>query len=186
MNSWDRQPKESTPAYAAFVVYRDMGSERTLERVRVHFGKKSERQYEEWSSQHAWVERVAAYEAHLDRIAQDAREKATAAEAAKWAKRREQQREREWELADQLAQKAKAMLDFPISRMTTEKDGKTYIIEPADWNFAAAARIVDTQAKLARLASEMETERAMTLTLDQAAQLSDDQLDAELRKRGLL
>lgn len=185
MNRWDRQPKESAPAYAAFVVYRDLGVDRSLAVVGKKLGK-SAPLMERWSVTHDWLARVAAYEAHLDRIAQDAREKATAAEAAKWAKRREQQREREWELADQLAQKAKAMLDFPISRMTTEKDGKTYIIEPADWNFAAAARIVDTQAKLARLASEMETERTITLTPAQAAQMSDEQIDAELRKRGLL
>ena len=39
-------------------------------------------------------------------------------------------------------------------------DGETVIIKPARWSMSDAARLMDTAAKLARLAAGMETDRA--------------------------
>jgi len=65
---WQRQRNETAIAYKAFGVYRDMGAERSLSKVREKLGRKSgyERQLQEWSSQHSWVERAAAYDRQLE------------------------------------------------------------------------------------------------------------------------
>lgn len=55
--SWERQPEESDQAWAAFVAYRD-----TLPEDR-SIGKGAWN----WSSKHAWKERVAAWDLHADR-----------------------------------------------------------------------------------------------------------------------
>lgn len=65
-NPWDRQPGESDPAWAAFVVYRDMGLDRSTAKVRENVGK-SQRLIEGWSSRHSWVMRVQAWDADQDR-----------------------------------------------------------------------------------------------------------------------
>lgn len=65
---WDRQDGETDKAFAAFCIYRDMGSERSYKDVRIKFGKQPnyERMLQRWGSQHRWVERATAYDAYLD------------------------------------------------------------------------------------------------------------------------
>lgn len=72
---WERLPAETARAYAAFVVYRDLGPGRSLA---VAYGAwrrangvagdaaKAAGYWQEWSSTHGWVARAAAYDAHLD------------------------------------------------------------------------------------------------------------------------
>lgn len=70
------------PAFAAFAEYRDLGSERSLNQVRIKLGK-SQDLMERWSSRWSWVERAKAYDAHIDAIKLAAREQAQAKQAAK-------------------------------------------------------------------------------------------------------
>lgn len=47
---WERQPRESSKAYAAFCVYRDLGPERSLEKVRQNLDKPRSRKWlGDWS-----------------------------------------------------------------------------------------------------------------------------------------
>lgn len=63
---WERQPRETDPAFEAFRTYRDMGASRSLSKVARQLGK-SETLIHRWSSEHSWVVRVHAYDANLDR-----------------------------------------------------------------------------------------------------------------------
>lgn len=66
---WDKQPDESTRAYACFCDYRDMGAGyRSLAKVGEKWGK-SISLLERWSSKHKWVERATAYDSQVDREA---------------------------------------------------------------------------------------------------------------------
>lgn len=67
--SYERQPKESPRAFAAFAAYRDMGAARSIEKVREKLDKKSgySRQLQEWSSVHRWVERAREYDETSER-----------------------------------------------------------------------------------------------------------------------
>lgn len=73
-HDWDRQVGESARAYAAFIVYRDLGDSRSLAKVGQRWGRKPARSLIcRWSSRHAWVARVAAWDHHERRVADDAR-----------------------------------------------------------------------------------------------------------------
>jgi chromatin segregation and condensation protein Rec8/ScpA/Scc1 (kleisin family) len=63
---WDRQPGESSRAYAQFCLYRDMGQERSLRKLAAG-GKPAAnlRQLEHWSSRWKWVHRCQKYDDYL-------------------------------------------------------------------------------------------------------------------------
>lgn len=74
---WEQQEGETSTAYAAFVIYRDMPvMERSIARAaklrdaagRVSKGSDVARQLEEWSSRHRWVDRSAAWDQEQDRV----------------------------------------------------------------------------------------------------------------------
>lgn len=68
---WTRQANESSKAYEAFSLYRDMGRERTLPKVAEACGK-SVSLMNKWSQANNWVERVRAYDDEVDRQAAQA------------------------------------------------------------------------------------------------------------------
>ena len=65
---WERQEGESIKAFEAFTVYLDMGDERSLRAVGQRLGK-SRALIERWSRTYQWVERVASYDADVQRKA---------------------------------------------------------------------------------------------------------------------
>lgn len=180
-----RQAGESDVAYQAARIYFELGPERSLEAVRQRLGK-SKALMERWSTRFHWVDRAASFDDHLARQRQAAMEHAERADVEKWATRRAEQREREWQLSERLIEKATQMLNFPLQQVEKQDGDKVTIIRPARWSFADAAKLLDTAAKAARLAAEMETERtAHSVTVEQLATMSLEQLEEEARKRGL-
>lgn len=77
---WERLPNESSKAYAAFCIYRDLGSERSLDGVRRKLeenGKKVSIKFlGRWSSKYNWVARAQAYDDYLERKKREEKEKA--------------------------------------------------------------------------------------------------------------
>jgi hypothetical protein len=101
---WDRLENEPERAYRAFESYRNLPSgERTvIAAYRQHVGNphaaKPSDTWSRWSSQFAWRERAAAYDAHLDRIRERSIEKAIEEEAERQAREAERMRGRYNEL----------------------------------------------------------------------------------------
>jgi hypothetical protein len=62
---WGQLPDEGSKAFAAFAEYRDMGSGRSLEAVRLRCAK-SAGLIDRWSRVHGWVARSMAWDQHLD------------------------------------------------------------------------------------------------------------------------
>lgn len=174
---WEQQTRESAKAFASFVLYRDAGSSRSLEVVRQKSAK-SVPLLKRWSSLYGWVDRVDAYDRHMAAIQQAERERAEAVEAQKWAERRSLQREREWKMSEALLERAAEMLTHPTTRERYD-DGKT-VIEPADWQLRDIPPFVNMASKIARLASEMETERKTNDHPDASAAL--DRLTSQLAR----
>ena len=58
---WERQPKETAKAYAAFVKYRDLNERRTLKKVGEMSGW-STQNIERWSRRWAWTHRVYLFD----------------------------------------------------------------------------------------------------------------------------
>jgi hypothetical protein len=161
---WHRMARESEEAHAAFLTYRDMGSDRSIEAAsRKH--TKSLQNFKELSARHNWVERCRQWDNFLQRE----RDKVAAQEARKWERRRQQELEANWEVTQQLRAKFEKMLAWPMQRQTTSKNGKTVIIEPARWSF-------QTVALIARTAAEIGAATLLAVATD-----VDDLSDAEAR-----
>jgi hypothetical protein len=78
---FDRQPRETAKAFAAFVVFRDLGPERSvLKAYRQKTGRKHAKQatgvWNGWATAFNWQSRVAAWDSHLDRQTREAQERA--------------------------------------------------------------------------------------------------------------
>ena len=73
---WERQNGEGEKAFAAFVIYRDMGRERTVTAVAKQLSK-SRQLVERWKERWNWQERVRAYDNELEKEAKAAAVKAT-------------------------------------------------------------------------------------------------------------
>lgn len=74
---WERQKNESSKAYAAFCIYRDLGVERSLEKVAQNRGKPGSKSWlNTWSTKYHWVERARAYDDYLEQEKRKEQEKA--------------------------------------------------------------------------------------------------------------
>ncbi len=187
---FDRQPGESAKAHAAAKLYFELGAQRSLEAVGQKLGK-SGTLLSRWSSRWQWVARAKAYDEHLELLDLVAKQKATEAAATKWAERRAEQREAEWQLSEQLIVKAREMLTWPLAQSiveeTTDDDDQslkqTVIVKPVRWSMADVPRILETASKLARLSTEMETSRELIELLNiDPSNLTDEELAAYLSK----
>lgn len=65
---WERQEGESVKAFEAFTVYLEMGDERSIREVAQRLAK-SRTLIGRWSVTYQWVERVASYDADVQRKA---------------------------------------------------------------------------------------------------------------------
>lgn len=68
---WERQEGETSRAYEAFAVYRDMGPDRSINKTSQKLSK-NRTTIAEWSARNDWVKRVAAWDAEQDRIVRQA------------------------------------------------------------------------------------------------------------------
>jgi hypothetical protein len=97
---WDRQPFETSKAYEAFSIYRDMGAKRTV-RGTAEALTKSEQLIKGWSGKNDWVRRAAAFDSLPARKTEEAYTEMAARVAA--------QHER---LATKLAERLERNLDL--------------------------------------------------------------------------
>ena len=125
---WDRLPTESTKAYEAFSIYRDMGRERSLSKVAERL-QKSDTLMGRWSRNFDWVERAACWDDEQDRIEREIAQREQA-QAIK------NMRKRHAEIANaMLIKAAKALKRLPEDE-----------IKPQD-----VSRMVDVASKLERI-----------------------------------
>lgn len=71
LDPWDRQPGETSKAYEAFSIYRDMGADRTVRATAEHLTK-SEQLIKGWSGKNNWVARAAAWDSMPGKAVADA------------------------------------------------------------------------------------------------------------------
>lgn len=142
---WKQRTRERAVAYEAFIVYRDLGSDRSLANVGKTLGK-SLALCSRWSFTWDWVGRAKAWDIHL----QSERDKAALAEARKWEERRIQAREANFDMAQRLRERASELLRHPIVRARGKGPDGAIVVEPAGWR-------QDTIAVLAKLAADLES-----------------------------
>jgi hypothetical protein len=137
---FEKQPRESDKAFAAFNLYLSQGAERSIEECARKF-LKSSRLLRRWAKKFDWPARVAAHAAHLAIVEREAIEAVARGKAAEWSSREQKLRETEWEMHERAIAAAKRGLDAYMARE------KVYA------NLADIARMLEIASKLGRLAT---------------------------------
>jgi hypothetical protein len=137
---FEKQPRESAKAFAAFSLYLSQGADRSTAAVAKELAK-SEQLVRRWSAKFGWTDRVAAHAAHLAIVEREAIEAAARGKAAEWESREQKLRETEWAMHEAAIAAAKKGLAAYM-----EKD-KVYA------NLADIARMLEIASKLGRLAT---------------------------------
>jgi len=137
---FEKQPRESAKAFAAFSLYLSLGAERSTREVGKQLGK-SEGLIERWAAKFDWRNRIAAHAAHLAIVEREAIEAAARGKAAEWASREQKLRETEWAMHEAAIAAAKKGLAAYMDRE------KVYA------NLADIARMLEIASKLGRLAT---------------------------------
>lgn len=110
---WDRQPGESHRAFEAFRAFLTMGPSRQVLKAASAVGK-ARQQLTVWADRWSWNERATAYDTHLAAVEDEARQKARAAEIAKWERRRLEHLDRAYLSGQKLYQAAETLLKHAI------------------------------------------------------------------------
>lgn len=159
-SAWDKMVGESNQAYQTFLIYRDMGADRTLRKVidddlekRLAQGKKRNTQIFLWSSKYHWQKRVTAWDNHVRRQLDITSRRNQAKRQIRWLARREKEREQNFQVAQKLRQRAIDLMAHPIVRTTTTNRGRTTIIEPAGWTQRDVATLLKVASELASVAT---------------------------------
>jgi hypothetical protein len=179
MTAYAPLPGESSKAFAAFVIYRDMGETRSVRAVGRVLDK-SRQTVGRWSSEHHWPARIRSIAANISKTTEASETKLLTSKAGVWAERALEMREAQWAVSNLLMEKARAMLKWPLARTTTE-DGKT-IVHPSKWALGDAARMVDVACKLQCLATGQPTGDGNTTNVTVNVPLTLDQKAARMRE----
>lgn len=153
-----RRPNEGEKAYAAFKVYCEQGTQRSIRKVARQLAK-SATLIKRWAAAHEWAGRVKAWDMDQEERRRKAEDEALKAEAEVWAKRQRQIREQDWQDAQALRAKVRDMLQFPLSHRVVKDDGKEIHIYPAKFTLNNAARMLDVASRLERLAAGLNTDK---------------------------
>ena len=112
---WERQAGESEKAFEAFIVYRDLGQDRTITAVGKQLAK-SRNLIDRWKEKYNWSERVRMYDNELEKQAM-----------AKAVKERRAMTERHIKIAMQMQKKALEALQALNKKDMSPRDIKDYI-----------------------------------------------------------
>ena len=128
---YDRQDTDTDKSWLAFCKYRDMGGDRSLEKVRQEIGHRSGRNVQIWSSKYKWNERCRAFD-------DDELRSHSAALQQQRINYKLQMEEDTWEKRKKFLKKADLILNVPITQKIVTNDGKT-IFNPTDkWRLTDA------------------------------------------------
>ena len=141
---FEKQPRESARAFAAFKTYLEMGPQRSLAEASKRSAK-SLPLLKRWSRKYDWSSRVAAHAAHLAEVERVAIQGVAMEKAVEWHKMHEAIRREAW----QEAEKTIAMVRQ--ARKEWELKGRI-----PGWE--GMARMLELAFKLKQIASGMPTE----------------------------
>ncbi|WP_406698579.1 hypothetical protein V5E97_06815 [Singulisphaera sp. Ch08] len=183
LKAWNRRPRESARAFAIFKAYCMLGAGRSAVLLKRRLGV-SENYVKKLSARWDWVERARHYDSQIADAEQAAREKVAAQTAEKWARRRMESAEENWETAQIVGRKAREMFNGNLYSQEVDKDGMTIVIEPAKWTMATAGALLKLSAEL-RAAALGE---ALGETEDDfdPSKATPEECRAFLRKEGVL
>lgn len=138
---YDRQNTDTDKSWLAFCKYRDMGGDRTVEKVRVECGYRSVRKLEQWCSKYKWVERCRAFD-------DDELRSHSAALQQQRINYKLQMEKDAWEKRKKFLKKADLILNVPITQKIVTDDGKTIFMPTNKWRLVDAIAFDEYAHKL--------------------------------------
>lgn len=162
LTPWERRPEEPNKWFDRFERFKLLGSARSLFAAytadRARRGRETSARTGvplswRYAADHwEWKDRAEAWD-----------EAQRQEQSTEWRRRRDELREQEWKMSQDLLDKARQMLVFPLAKTTRSQqdEGMTMITEvhPTRWSIADAGRLSEAASKLGRLALGEETER---------------------------
>jgi hypothetical protein len=146
--AFERLEEESSKAYRAFAVFRDLGPDRSLRRAAqlVYGSAASVRQLSRWSARFDWVARAMAFDDWATMIGRQAIEHHLQEKAEDHARREAALREQALVAREQALQQSIRMLEWPLVEQRAveeDEDGnvKTLVFVPASWRKADAVSL---------------------------------------------
>ena len=138
---YDRQNTDTDKSWAAFCQYRDMGSDRTLEKVRQEIGHRSARLLERWCSKYAWVTRCRDFDSD------EQRSNSVALQQQRINYKLQIEKEA-WEKREKFLKKADQILSIPITQKIVTDDGKIIFMPTNKWRLVDAIALDEYAHKL--------------------------------------
>lgn len=128
---YDRQPNETDKSWAAFCIYRDMGGERSLEKLGQKLGKRSLRFLYVWCSRYKWVDRCRVFD-------NEELQRQSIALRQTRLDRQLKLEEDAWKRRDKLIKRGDTLLAMPIAKPITGEDGTTIYMPTDKWRVSDA------------------------------------------------
>ena len=132
---YDRQNSDTDKSWLAFCKYRDMGGDRSLEKLLQKYPKSTPSSYVRilklWSAKHKWVERCRAFD-------NEELQRESVLLQQKRLERRIQMEEDAWDRRDKLIKKGDTLIAIPIAKPITGKDGTTVYMPTDKWRLTDA------------------------------------------------
>ena len=175
---YDRQITDTDKSWLAFCQYRDMDSDRTIEKVRIGCGYRSARLLERWCSKYAWVTRCREFDSD------ELRSQSVALQQQRINYKLQIEKEA-WEKREKFLKKADQILSIPITQKIVTDDGKIIFIPTNKWRLTDAIALDEYAHKLGIFATGGEkpnmTEIDAVKVLAQAGLLPAEILEAAER-----
>jgi len=167
IRDWYPREGETAHDYYVFKLFLDLGVTRSMKEV-ADITKIAPAVVRQIAEINDWEDRVTKYDRHVVELEFEARDQSIVTSASEWEARRTQVREKAFNNANRLIDKALQMLEFPLDVETTTteisdgEDGTTVVTNnvvrmPARWSFRDVATLLSTADQLQRLAADMTT-----------------------------
>ena len=151
---YDRQNTDTDKSWAAFCQYRDMGGDRSLEKLLQKYPESTPSSYlrilKLWSAKHKWVERCRAFD--------DNEQRSHSAALQQQRINYKLQIEKEaWEKREKFLKKADLILNVPITQKIVTDDGKIVFVPTNKWRLVDALKFYKYADELGIFATGGET-----------------------------
>ncbi|MDP9437445.1 MAG: hypothetical protein M3P49_01640 [Actinomycetota bacterium] len=153
MRVFDRDPDESSKAFEAWTVYRDLGAHRSLRKAaELYYGTAANvRQFQRWSKRFGWVERARAFDAEREMLRRGAVEEHLRAQAGDYAAREAAIQERILEIRELAAEQSLKILRWPLAEQRVAREDENgnpteVVVVPAGWSKATASQLASLAA----------------------------------------
>jgi hypothetical protein len=148
-----RLPREKQGHYEWFLIYRDLGPERTIGGVEKVLGYTN--RLHSVAVRNRWKERVQAYDTHMEVEARKAAQRLLEEQMAEEVQRRATYLNNEWAVVEKGFGVVNEMLKYPVVEQESVKvtdEGKTIITvwKPGKWTYAAMAQLIEVLTKVGR------------------------------------